>query len=135
MSVPSLSGGCAWVCTLTSRTSAVCLVPVCRGYWRTFYQAEGSQPPKGAQGYPVSLAYGQFTLLTDNHQRQMSTFIPQFCWFLAKDWSASPYYRQLTLDWLRADQQYCPQPQPLAPIPAGSCSHLIPAPLTQGATR
>ena len=115
---------------------------MCRGYWRTFYQAEGSLPPKGAGGYPVSLAYGQFTLLTDNHQRQMSvsahsspvasssllireaaaqTFIPQFCWFLAKDWSASPYYRQLTLDWLRADQQYCTQPMPAGSLQLYAC--------------
>jgi hypothetical protein len=51
-------------------------------YFDTYFGHSG--PPAGHGGYPVHLKYDGIDLLTDNPNRFMSSFIPQFCWFLCK---------------------------------------------------
>jgi hypothetical protein len=56
-----------------------------------YFEATTAAPPRGLNGYPVALktADGKHTLLSDNPRRFMSSFIPQFCFYLARDFATS----------------------------------------------
>lgn len=64
-------------------------------YWSTYFAADGSQPPVGDGTYPYHLNYWGYDLLTDNGNKFMSSFIPQFCYFMTKAFGVSPYYKQV----------------------------------------
>ena len=51
-------------------------------YFETYFGSSGSPPGDGT--YPVHKNYWGYDLLTDNPNKFMSTFIPQFCYYLSK---------------------------------------------------
>ena len=64
-------------------------------------------PPPGYGTYPTQLNYFEYELLSDNNVRFMSSFIPQFCYFLSRGFQENKYYRNKMLpDWLNADYKY-----------------------------
>jgi len=75
-------------------------------YWSTYYAAESDQPPPGDGIYPVHLNYGGWELLTDSETKFMSSFIPQFLYYMTKPFGTSKYYMKLLSDWMLADMTY-----------------------------
>lgn len=74
-------------------------------YFETYFGTSG--PPIGLGGYPVHKAYKGYDLLTDNKNKFMSSFIPQFCWFQTKGFHTNLYYSQTLFPaWLNADIAY-----------------------------
>ena len=74
-------------------------------YFETYMSSNG--PPPGDGTYPTHLNYFGYELLSDNNVRFMSSFIPQFCYFLSLGFQENEYYRNKMLpDWLNADYQY-----------------------------
>ena len=58
-------------------------------YFSTYYSAPGTAPPVGDGWHPKQKSYGQWDLLTDHDSYFMSSFIPQFNWFLSRGYQAS----------------------------------------------
>ena len=90
-------------------------------HYSTFWDAPGSGPPVGDGEFPKLKNYEQWSLLSDSDHIFMSSFIPQFNWFLSRgyqaslftDWQmlifllqVSPYYNQHNADWLEADRAW-----------------------------
>ena len=74
-------------------------------YFETYMSSHG--PPPGDGTHPTHLNYWGYDLLSDNPQRFMSSFIPQFCYFLSRGFQENEYYaEQLFPDWLDADMKY-----------------------------
>ena len=74
-------------------------------YFETYMTSNG--PPPGDGTYPTHLNYWGYELLSDNNVRFMSSFIPQFCYFLSRGFQENEYYRNEMLpDWLNADYKY-----------------------------
>ena len=64
-------------------------------------------PPPGDGTYPTPINYWGYELLSDNPNRFMSSFIPQFCYFQSRGFQENQYYaNQLFPDWLEADMKY-----------------------------
>ena len=57
-------------------------------YFSTYYSAPGTAPPVGDGWHPKQKSYGQWDLLTDHDSYFMSSFIPQFNWFLSRGYQA-----------------------------------------------
>ena len=64
-------------------------------------------PPPGDGSYPHHINYWGYDLLSDNPNRFMSSFIPQFCYYLSRGFQQNSYYAgRLLPDWLNADMKY-----------------------------
>jgi hypothetical protein len=73
-----------------------------KGYFDTYCGVDGK--PVGDGTYPVEKAYADHSLLTDNPNAFMSSFVPQFGWFQSQGFHSNPYYaRELFPAWLEAD--------------------------------
>lgn len=74
-------------------------------YFETYFSSSGA--PTGRGGYPYHLTFNGHEVLSDNPSRYMSSFIPQFCFFLCRGFHSNRYYsRTLLPAWLKADQSY-----------------------------
>ena len=63
--------------------------------------------PQGDGTYPVHKAYYNYQLLTDHSSNFMSSFIPQFCYFMSRAFQENTYYSsKLFPAWLKADRKY-----------------------------
>ena len=63
--------------------------------------------PPGDGTYPTHINYWGYDLLSDNPSRFMSSFIPQFCYYLSRGFQVNEYYRnRLFRDWMYADLKY-----------------------------
>ena len=65
---------------------------------------EGEPPGDGSA--PVHKNYQGYDLLTDQAGAFMSSFIPQFNFYLARGYQTNQFYRDLNTRWLKADQLY-----------------------------
>lgn len=73
-------------------------------YFDTFFGISGK--PVGAEGYPKTFNYWGYELLSD-HGGAVSSFIPQFCWFLSRSFHDNLYYSQTMFqNWLHADIKF-----------------------------
>lgn len=73
-------------------------------YFNTYFGSQGTPP--GSGGFPVFKKYEHYTLLTDNEKTFMSSFIPQFCWFMAKSYQKDDFFVKLNSDWMKADMLF-----------------------------
>jgi len=74
-------------------------------HFATFMGNDGAPP--GANGHPVPITYEGFTLLTDNYNNYfMSSFIPQFNYYLTRGCQTNPFQLQLISDWMQADKLF-----------------------------
>lgn len=74
-------------------------------YFDTYFATVGA--PIGDGTYPVYKSYQGYELLTDNPDRFMSSFIPQFCYYQSKGFHDNGYYLiNLLPDWLDADMTF-----------------------------
>jgi len=74
-------------------------------HFATFMGNEGAPP--GANGHPVPITYEGFTLLTDNYNNYfMSSFIPQFNYYLTRGCQTNSFQLKLLSDWLQADKLF-----------------------------
>ena len=62
--------------------------------------------PAGDGNYPVSKEYGGHALLSDHAAYFMSSFTPQFNWFLARGYQDNSFYREMNTRWLKADKLF-----------------------------
>jgi len=63
--------------------------------------------PQGDGTYPVHKAYYTYHLLTDNLDTFMSSFIPQFCYYMSRAFQENTYYSSYLFPaWLEADRKY-----------------------------
>ena len=63
--------------------------------------------PQGDGTYPVYKTYYDYQLLTDNDSNFMSSFIPQFCYYMSRAFQENTYYSSdLFLAWLQAVMKY-----------------------------
>ena len=63
--------------------------------------------PQGDGTYPVHKAYYTYHLLTDNPDTFMSSFIPQFCYYMSRAFQENTYYSSYLFPaWLEADRKY-----------------------------
>merc|ERR1711936_291300 len=65
-----------------------------------------SGPPLGDGTYPVPKNYWGYDLLTDNPNKFMSSFIPQFNYFLSKGYQNNLFYSSMATAWLKADIKF-----------------------------
>eukprot|EP00929_Paragymnodinium_shiwhaense_P013037 TRINITY_DN12089_c0_g1_i13.p1 TRINITY_DN12089_c0_g1~~TRINITY_DN12089_c0_g1_i13.p1 ORF type:complete len:371 (+),score=55.94 TRINITY_DN12089_c0_g1_i13:323-1435(+) len=73
-------------------------------YFKNFFGLSGR--PEGRGGFPVHPNYWGFELLSD-HGGFVSSFIPQFCWYLTKNFQQNKYYSEYVFpNWLQADMAY-----------------------------
>ena len=64
-------------------------------------------PPPGDGNNPTFLNYWGYEILSDNPSRFMSSFIPQFCYYLSRGFQDNSYYKDVMLpNWLNADMKY-----------------------------
>ena len=73
-------------------------------YFEKYMSSEGQ--PAGDGNYPVVKTYGGYDLLTDHVDFFMSSFIPQFNYFLAKGYQTNQYYSDMNTRWLKADKLF-----------------------------
>ena len=74
-------------------------------YFETYMSTEG--PPAGDGSNPTFLNYWGYEILSDNPTRFMSSFIPQFCYYLSRGFQENAYYRDFMLpNWLNADLKF-----------------------------
>ena len=77
-------------------------------YFETYMSSDGE--PVGATGttgtYPIHKTYQGYDLLTDQTHIFMSSFIPQFCYYLAKGYQNNQYYTDMNTRWLKADKLF-----------------------------
>merc|ERR1719348_1887981 len=73
-------------------------------YFETYMSTQG--PPVGDGSYPVHKNYWGYDLLTDNPNIFMSSFIPQFNYFLARGYQQNTFYSSMASAWLAADMKY-----------------------------
>ena len=73
-------------------------------YFETYMGSEGE--PAGDGNYPVHKSYHGYDLLTDQAGIFMSSFIPQFNFYLARGYQTNQFYRDLNTRWLKADKLY-----------------------------
>ena len=73
-------------------------------YFEKYMSSEGQ--PAGDGNYPVVKTYGGYDLLTDHVDFFMSSFIPQFNYYLAKGYQNNQYYSALNTRWLKADKLF-----------------------------
>ena len=72
-------------------------------YFETYMSSQGM--PQGDGYHPVHKKYDGFDLLTDNPNIFMSSFIPQFCYYLSKGFQMNSYYKDTMLPaWFEADK-------------------------------
>jgi len=62
--------------------------------------------PAGDGTYPVHKNYHGYDLLTDQAGIFMSSFIPQFNYYLARGYQTNQFYRDMNTRWLKADKLY-----------------------------
>ena len=62
--------------------------------------------PAGDGTYPVHKNYWGYDLLTDQTGIFMSSFIPQFCYYLTRGYQANQFYTDMNIRWLKADKLY-----------------------------
>ena len=75
-------------------------------YFNTYMEINGGEPV-GDGRYPVHKAYYEYDLLTDQPNKFMSSFIPQFCNYLSKGYQMNNFYTKTMFPvWLQADQLY-----------------------------
>ena len=75
-------------------------------YFETYMETNGSEPI-GDGHYPVHKFYHQYDLLTDNPNKFMSSFIPQFCYFLSKHFQSNSFYStQMLPAWFQSDKLF-----------------------------
>ena len=63
-------------------------------------------PPAGDGTYPVHKNYWGYDLLTDSPNKFMSSFIPQFNYFLSRGYQQNEFYSTMSVIWLAADMKY-----------------------------
>ena len=73
-------------------------------YFETFMSSSGQ--PAGDGAFPVLKTYKGFDLLTDHVDFFMSSFIPQFNYYLAKGYQNNQYYTDMNTRWLKADKLF-----------------------------
>ena len=77
-------------------------------YFETYMSSDGE--PVGATGttgtYPIHKTYQGYDLLTDQTHIFMSSFIPQFNYYLAKGYQNNQYYADMNTRWLKADKLF-----------------------------
>ena len=73
-------------------------------YFEKYMSSDGQ--PAGDGNYPVVKTYGGYDLLTDHVDFFMSSFIPQFNYYLAKGYQNNQYYSALNTRWLKADRLF-----------------------------
>ena len=73
-------------------------------YFETYMSSSGQ--PAGDGTYPVHKNYWGYDLLTDQAGIFMSSFIPQFNYFLAKGYQTNQYYSDMNTRWLKADKLF-----------------------------
>lgn len=74
-------------------------------YFETYMASHG--PPKGDGNFPTHLNYYGFEVLSDSNSRFMSSFIPQFCYYLSRGFRENEYYKdEMLINWLNADLKY-----------------------------
>ena len=73
-------------------------------YFETYMGSEGE--PAGDGNYPVHKNYWGYDLLTDQAGIFMSSFIPQFNYYLARGYQTNQFYRDMNTRWLKADKLY-----------------------------
>jgi len=89
----------AYIANLTSQAGSKA-----NQYFETYMGTQG--PPAGDGSYPVHKNYWGYDLLTDNPNIFMSSFIPQFNYFLAKGYQLNSFYSSMGSSWLAADMKY-----------------------------
>jgi len=67
------------------------------------YMGTSGEPP-GDGTYPYHKSYKGYDLLTDYPTIFMSSFIPQFNFYLARGYQNNQYYKELNTRWLKADK-------------------------------
>jgi len=92
----------AYLANLTSKAGSKA-----NKYFETFMSTTGE--PVGDGAYPVHKSYGGYDLLTDQPHVHMSSFIPQFNYYLARGYQNNPYYSDLNTRWLKADKLFWSQ--------------------------
>jgi len=84
----------AYVAKLTTKNNATKAAK----YFQIYYDATNRpQGPVGDGMRPVHKDYWGYNLLTDNNNTFMSSFIPQFCYYLSKEFHQSEYYTETML--------------------------------------
>jgi len=73
-------------------------------YFETYMGTEGE--PTGDGNAPAHRNYHGYDLLTDNAGHFMSSFIPQFNYYLAGGYQTNQFYRDMNTRWLKADKLY-----------------------------
>jgi hypothetical protein len=74
-------------------------------YFDTYFSR--TSKPAGDGTYPVDIVYQGDALLTDNNVTYMSSFIPQFCWFLSGGFHKNLFYAEaLWPAWRSADAAF-----------------------------
>ena len=73
-------------------------------YFETYMATEGQ--PAGDGNFPVDKDYQGYHLLSDNVAYYMSSFTPQFNYYLSRGYQSNQFYRDLNTRWLKADRLY-----------------------------
>jgi len=71
-------------------------------YFERYMSTSGEPPGDGI--YPYHKSYEGYDLLTDYPTIFMSSFIPQFSFYLARGYQNNQYYAELNTRWLKADK-------------------------------
>jgi len=74
-------------------------------HFNKFWEA-GIDGPEGDGGNPTFNNYMGYDLLSDNGGHFMSSFIPQFNYFMAKGYQQNEYYVEMNKRWLLADELF-----------------------------
>lgn len=75
-------------------------------HFATYMGNEGAPPGDGIHAYPLTINYGGYDLLTDQRNVFMSSFIPQFNYYLTRGCQTNPFQLQLLNNWLMADRLF-----------------------------
>lgn len=88
---------------IAGTTSTAVDLTTAQSYFELFFGT--SQAPKGNGQFPAAPTYHGYNLLSDGSSVP-SSFIPQFCKFLSRSFSKSPFYSQLSASFMKADRAF-----------------------------
>ena len=75
-------------------------------YFETYMSTEGEPVGAGNPHAPIQRSYHGYDLLTDSSSIFMSSFVPQFSYYLARGYQTNQFYRDMNTRWLKADKLY-----------------------------
>ena len=75
-------------------------------YFATYMGNEGEPPRDGVEPHPVPVNYFGHQLLSDGPGRFLSSFIPQFNYYLSRGAQTNPFYVTLFQEWMMADKLF-----------------------------